>query len=84
MGADECFYCLATPWTYRVEDVDKDPPLPKTSRSSASFGLRVCEGWWGNREEEEDEGDEDKELLSLMNLFLICSMGVSSVIMETN
>lgn len=66
-------------------DVDINPPLPKTSRSSASFGLRVCDGWWGNREvEEEDEDDEDAELLSLMNLFLICSMGVSSVIMETN
>lgn len=68
-----------------MEDVDINPPLPKTSRSSASFGLRVCEGWWDNRVEEvEDEEDEDVELLSLMNLFLICSMGVSSVIMETN
>lgn len=60
-----------------------NPPLPKTSRSRASFGLRVCGGWWGSWEDEVE--DEDEEPLSLIiSLFLICSMGVSSVIMETN
>lgn len=56
------------------------PPRPKTSRRSASLGLRVCGGWWDCGEDREDE-----EFLSLIiNLFFICSMGVSSVMMETS